>query len=93
MGDTVGKVADVATLGLLHKPIKNMFEGPDTGELDAMYMQQARETEDRIKRLRANIANKRETPVGVRSGSGTSVQGVPTLTNIAQATGKTKFGE
>ena len=90
MGDAAGKILHVGSLGLIPK---NTFSGPDTGELDAMYMQQARETEDRIKRLRANIANRREKPMGVKSGGGTSIQGVPTLTSIAQATGKTKFGE
>lgn len=89
MGDAVGKVVEVGTLGLIPS---ETFEGPDTSELDAMYMSQARETEKRIKALRANATE--PAARGIRSGGGKSVQSVPTLTSITQntSTGKTHFG-
>ena len=78
MGDAVGQVLHVGSLGLIPK---DTFSGPDTSELDAMYAAQARESEKRIKALQAKTYEQKQR--GVRSGGGSSTEGVPTLTTMA----------
>lgn len=61
------------------------MDPPDMSEVDAMYMSQAKDTENNIKALQLAEANKRKIISGVRSGGGSSTQGVPTLTSISSA--------
>lgn len=62
--------------------------GPvDTSEVDAMYRQQAAETEKQIQQIQERAARNKPAVFGIRSGGGQSTQGVPTLTSVRAKSG------
>jgi hypothetical protein len=76
----IGKKISKATGGALDKALG--MQPPDMKDVDALYMAQAKDTEGNIKAMQLAEANKRKLVRGVRSGGGSSTQGIPTLTSI-----------